>query len=350
MPHGVLLITGAPSGPTFLLIMKRERRTAVHSGLLLLLGFHLRPASCVTEQHSGDSPVSRIDDADDLDDGGRSHRPFGHSATSVNFVRHRQRADRLRKLYAAASEVDSGRVLRVCNAYAFGSAVDIFRGEAPHYTSKLTAKTGPLPYKQCFDLPGTILEPGDKLEFMVGGDLHLGTFAVTHMPEGAMLQLIIARHDEVTTAATFTSHVFEDSVEPQVAVADEYIGPSRAKLKLSRVDGQRGPSLEEPVKYNRVVTLAPGNYRWRLLDSLVGQQENEAASVDLFAENWGRYTAIRMGVKAHQGPSFDEDLMIFPGGHSTNPRNGASRVGVTSSIVCLAVISYFFGSPAARAT
>lgn len=288
---------------------------------LVLLALHLCVAG-VEERASGGSGVQDL-----VSETGRSAGFVGHHGG--------QRAARLRKLYAA-TESETWN-LRVCNAYAFGSAVDIFKGAAPQATEKLTAKTGPLPFKQCFDLDKVPLHPGDKLEFLVGGDLHLGTFAVTNIPEGAMLQLVIMRHDEMTTAASFMSHVFVDSYAPQIAVVDAYVGPSRSMLKIGRLEEDR-EGEEVPVHYNRLVTLQPGTYRWHLLDSLVGREETQAAAVDHQAESWGRYTAIRMGIKAHQGPSFEEDLIVFPGGTPVYHRSGAAGLRAVGPAVVAAVV------------
>ena len=61
------------------------------------------------------------------------------------------------------------------------------------------------------------LKVGDKLEFMLG-DANAGTFAVSDLPQNdAVLLLIIHRHDQVSTAASFESHVFANLLNAQVA-------------------------------------------------------------------------------------------------------------------------------------
>merc|ERR1719161_1616580 len=91
--------------------------------------------------------------------------------------------------------------LRVCNAYPYAASLDVFRGK-----EKLTAD-GAMPYKGCRDM-ATPLKPGDKIEFRVG-DASAGTFSVSDLPnDDAVLLLVIHRHDTLSTAVSFESHVF----------------------------------------------------------------------------------------------------------------------------------------------
>merc|ERR1719198_874103 len=79
--------------------------------------------------------------------------------------------------------------LRVCNAYPYNAALDVYRGKS----EKLTAD-GAMPYKTCQDF-STPLKAGDKLEFKVG-DASAGTFSVSDLPNNdAVLMLVIHRHD-----------------------------------------------------------------------------------------------------------------------------------------------------------
>merc|ERR1719265_942392 len=52
--------------------------------------------------------------------------------------------------------------LRVCNAYPYGAALDLYRGRSEKMTDD-----GPLSYKSCKDFKSP-LKAGDKLEFKVG--------------------------------------------------------------------------------------------------------------------------------------------------------------------------------------
>merc|ERR1719217_377390 len=95
--------------------------------------------------------------------------------------------------------------LRVCNAYPYAAALDLYRGK-----EMLTGPNTPgdtMPYKACEDFK-VQLKAGDKLEFKVG-DAMAGTFSVSDLPNNdAVLLLVIYRHDTLSTAVSFESHVF----------------------------------------------------------------------------------------------------------------------------------------------
>ena len=75
---------------------------------------------------------------------------------------------------------------------------------------------------------------GDKLEFKVG-DASAGTFSVSDLPNNdAVLLLVIHRHDTLSTAVSFESHVFASLQNAQVAIIDTY----KADLSL-RPDDRR---------------------------------------------------------------------------------------------------------------
>merc|ERR1719390_311388 len=87
--------------------------------------------------------------------------------------------------------------LRVCNAYPYNAALDVYRGKSEKLTSD-----GAMPYKSCQDFT-TPLKAGDKLEFRVG-DASAGTFSVSDLPNNdAVLMLVIHRHDTLSTAVSF---------------------------------------------------------------------------------------------------------------------------------------------------
>merc|ERR1719240_1143083 len=92
--------------------------------------------------------------------------------------------------------------LRVCNAYPYNAALDVYRGKSEKLSSG-----GAMPYKTC-QVFSTPLKAGDKLEFKVG-DASAGTFSVSDLPNNdAVLMLVIHRHDTLSTAVSFESHVF----------------------------------------------------------------------------------------------------------------------------------------------
>merc|ERR1719146_213550 len=116
--------------------------------------------------------------------------------------------------------------LRVCNAYPYAAALDVFRGKS----EKMTGDS-PMPYKACKEFTSP-LKAGDKLEFKVG-DASAGTFSVSDLPNNdAVLLLVIHRHDTLSTAVSFESHVFANLVNAQVAVIDTYKGAALASPKI----------------------------------------------------------------------------------------------------------------------
>merc|ERR1719274_554727 len=90
---------------------------------------------------------------------------------------------------------------------------------------------GPMTYKSCKDFKAP-LKPGDKLEFKVG-DANAGTFSVSDLPNNdATLLLIIYRHDTLSTAVAFESHVFANLLNAQVAVIDTYKGNAKSTPRI----------------------------------------------------------------------------------------------------------------------
>jgi len=123
--------------------------------------------------------------------------------------------------------------LRVCNAYPYSAALDVFRGKA----EKLTEDSS-LAYKACRDFK-VQLKPGDKLEFKVG-DANAGTFSVSDLPNNdAVLFLAIYRHDTLSTAVSFESHVFANLLNAQIAVIDTYKGMKKASLRIQDHDNSK---------------------------------------------------------------------------------------------------------------
>merc|ERR1719248_114845 len=106
--------------------------------------------------------------------------------------------------------------LRVCNAYPYAAPLDLYHGK-----SKLTNQ--PLPYKACEEFSAP-MKAGDKIDFRVG-DASAGTFSVSDLPNNdAVLMLLIHRHDTLSTAVSFESHVFANLLNAQIAVIDTYKG------------------------------------------------------------------------------------------------------------------------------
>lgn len=192
--------------------------------------------------------------------------------------------------------------LRVCNAYPYSAALDVIRGK-----ERLTGEE-PMPYKACRDFLSP-LKPGDKLEFKVG-DASAGTFAVSDLPNNdAVLLLVIHRHDTMSTAVSFESHVFANLLNAQVAIIDTYKGAARASPRISDAEAQnKKSSRSEELRYNSVVAVNPGVYEV----DLMGQDGSLKSKNRLVALNRESYVVLRTGVEAQQGPSYAQELVVFP--------------------------------------
>jgi len=194
--------------------------------------------------------------------------------------------------------------LRVCNAYPYAAALDIFRGRSERLTGD-----APMPYKSCRDFVAP-LKTGDKLEFKVG-DANAGSFSVSDLPNNdAVLLLVIHRHDTLSTAVSFESHVFANLLNSQIAVIDTYKGTAKAMPRIldSKKSGTKGLSRSEELRYDSVVAVNPGVYEVDLADAAGSVK----AKRELVALNRESYVILRTGVDSHQGQSFPEELVIYP--------------------------------------
>merc|ERR1712224_185446 len=160
-------------------------------------------------------------------------------------------------------------------------------------------------YKTCRDFSPQ-LKAGDKIEFKIG-DTTTGTFSVSDLPSNdAVLLLAIHRHDTVSTAVAFSSHIFANTENAQVAVLDTYMGKAKA---TPRVKDARGNSTRsEELRYNSVVAVNQGQYKLTLDDD-AGAEKSMADLVALKRED---YVVFRTGVEAQRGQSFPEELVVFP--------------------------------------
>lgn len=221
--------------------------------------------------------------------------------------------------------------LRVCNAYPFGAPLDIFRGEH----ERLTGHEGPMKYETCrdFDAP---LKVGDKLEFKIG-EATTGTFAVADLPNAdAVLLLVVHRHDELSTAVSFESHVFSNMDSPQVAVIDTYKGNAKGKPMIMDAEVKAKQAVrKEELRYNSVVVVNSGKYEVEL-DSPEGKK---MASKQLVALPHESYVLLRTGVEARNGQSYPEELVVFPRSEMKVAHSGASAVQVSAFAVLLAALA-----------
>merc|ERR1719329_1752956 len=208
--------------------------------------------------------------------------------------------------------------LRVCNAYPYDQPLDVYRGRS----EKLTEEA--MPYKTCFDF-ATPLHAGDKLAFKVG-DANAGTFAISDLPNNdAVLLLVIHRHDTLSTAVSFESHVFANLLNAQIAIIDTYKGTQRSVASI-RDEASKNKQRKETLRYNSVVAVNPGKYQV-VLSTPEGEAEMTS---ELVALNRESYVILRTGVEAQSGPSYDEELVVYPKSDPaflfTGARSGASTV------------------------
>jgi len=209
--------------------------------------------------------------------------------------------------------------LRVCNAYPYEEAMDVYRGVAPHddlpkgYSPrdahsmiKLTTD-GPMEYTTCRDFL-TPMKAGDKFKFMVGNS-NAGTFAISDLPNNdAVLFLVIYRHDRLSTAVSFESHVFANLLNAQVAVIDTYKGNVKAKPMIRDAPAKGLATRSETLKFNSVVAVNPGIYQV----SLVGKKGKAVANSTLVALNRQSYVILRTGVEPEHGPEYPQALVVYP--------------------------------------
>jgi len=191
--------------------------------------------------------------------------------------------------------------LRVCNAYPYGAALDVFRAK-----EKITDE--PMKYKDCREFDIQLLMD-DKLQFKVG-EQNIGTFSVATMPEnGAILLLVISRHDTLSTAVKFDSHIFANLVSAQLATIDTYKGDKKSNLRIEDIptDDKTAPHSEE-IMFDSVVAINPGVYN-TVLYNKKGIVEK---TLNFVAKNSEAYTILRIGVEAQKGSNYPEDIIVFP--------------------------------------
>merc|ERR1719261_767705 len=161
-------------------------------------------------------------------------------------------------------------------------------------------------YKQCKDFAMDLV-PGDKLLFKVGS-ANAGTFSVSDLPNNdAVLLLIVYRHDTLSTAVSFESHVYANLLNAQVAVVDTYKGTDKALLKINDHEEAK-TSRSEELRFDSVVAVNPGKY-----DAILVSPEGETlSSMPFVALNRESYVILRTGVKAQQGTSYEQSLVVYP--------------------------------------
>jgi hypothetical protein len=182
--------------------------------------------------------------------------------------------------------------------------MDIYLGK-----DKLTQQ--PLPYMKCGEFSPTLTQ-GDKLDFKVG-DSSAGSFSVSELPNNdAVMLLVIYRHDTLSTAVSFESHVFSNLINSQIAVLDAYRGAEKSSPRIQDVSEAKTTRNEE-LRYDSVVAVNPGFYEV-VLQNAEGESKSRH---ELVALNRESYVVIRCGVEAQEGQSYPQELMVFP---NSDPR------------------------------
>jgi predicted nucleic acid-binding Zn-ribbon protein len=219
--------------------------------------------------------------------------------------------------------LDFQHTLRVCNAYPYQASLDVYRTK-----DKLT--DSPMAYKSCKDFKPQ-LKTGDKLEFKVG-DATAGTFAVSDLPQNdAVLLLIVHRHDQVSTAVSFESHVFANLGAAQVAVIDTYKGSDKSTARITDHNVDKNHSRSEELRFSSIVAVTPGVYDVEL-DGTDGAVKAKNQFVALGHES---YVVIRTGVESKTGASFPQDLLVYPNSDPAQLHSGVSAPRITAVLMVL---------------
>jgi len=219
--------------------------------------------------------------------------------------------------------------LRVCNAYPASVPLDVFNAEG-----KLTDKA--MNYKSCQEFLHP-LKVGDKLDFK-NGDAILGTFAVSDLPTNdAVLLLIIHRHDQASTAVNFESHVFSNMKNAQVAVIDTYKGSAKSSPVIKTRMGKENKLQSEELRFSSIVSVSPGDYEVELR----GKDDKVSAKQEFVALNRESYVILRTGAEAKMGPSYPQELVIYPKSDPAMLQNGVASRRILSalSVVLLAIFA-----------
>jgi len=233
------------------------------------------------------------------------------------------------------------QVLRVCNAYPYEEGLDVFIGK-----EKLTST--PLGYKDCDDYSPP-LSAGDKVDFKVDGST-AGTFTISELPAGdAVLMMVIYRHDSLSSAVAFESHVFANVPSAQIAVIDTYKGKGKdhTEIRVKDVPHKKDDKHPTPpaarmemLRFNSVVAVSSGQYEVELFDT---ETHNPKTKSELVALPKTSYCVIRVGVEAEEGKQYPPEIMVFP--HSDKLALGSSAAPLSAGVALfLAAAMSLFGA------
>jgi len=225
--------------------------------------------------------------------------------------------------------------LRVCNAYPQAAALDVFRGKS----EKLTGDSA-MPYKACRDFVAP-LKAGDKLEFKVG-EASAGTFSISDLPNNdAVMLLVVHRHDTLSTAVSFESHVFSNLANAQVVVLDTYKGKAKAHTsildaeKVDEKESKKEKARSEELRFDSVVAVNPGRYEV----ALTGDDGETKAKTALIALQHESYVVLRVGVEGQK--SYAQDLIVYPSSDPSKLPSGAAQASAGLLAAVLAFMAAF---------
>lgn len=213
--------------------------------------------------------------------------------------------------------------LRVCNAYPLQGGLEVFQGK-----EKLTDQA--MNYKSCKDFVAP-LKAGDKLEFKMG-DASAGTFAVADLPQNdAVLLLIVHRHDQISTAVSFESHVFANLMNAQVAVIDTYKGSAKGSPRIKdRADAKKDARSEE-LRFSSIVAVNPGRYDVEL----DGPSGEVASKTEMIALNRESYVVLRVGVESKTGRSYPQELVVYPNSDPSALHSGTTTRSLAAALAAI---------------
>lgn len=230
--------------------------------------------------------------------------------------------------------------LRVCNAYPYMTALNVFIGRS---TGLHRITTPAMAYKTCREFEEKI-EAGDKIDFRFQ-EASAGTFVVGDLPNtDAVLMLVVYRHNSKSTAVAFESHVFANLMNAQIAVLDTYKSKDskskefKSEIKIQDLEDAT-TSRSESLPLNSVVALNAGKYEI----VLAGSDGATKSHTNLTVENRQSCVVIRCGVEPEQGRAYAQELMVYPvnppsGGSAKSSARGCIGSSLTALLATFAVI------------
>mmetsp|Transcript_94535 Transcript_94535/g.148842 ORF Transcript_94535/g.148842 Transcript_94535/m.148842 type:complete len:293 (-) Transcript_94535:21-899(-) len=237
-----------------------------------------------------------------------------------------------------AKRIEVEHLLIICNAYVSPAALEVY------HVQILESLTGssPLNYKECRSFFIDIAD-GDQLDFRVG-NLDVGTFYATGTPKASSVLLLVPhRLSSNSMALSFESHVFADSLNPQIAVVDAYTGSSNSVVKVwdaTPVPAEEADAAQEPaetLQFNSVVAVHVGNYQVSLVGS--GERSNITEVSTIKVQDQGRYVILRAGNEANAtigGQAYPEELVVFPSSRASGMNLGWGLVSLIGLVaLCL---------------